>query len=139
MFAVFGEESRYTLFIGTIPVLVTVADDPESRARGLGGVQSLGENEGKFFVFDEAKKHGIWMKDMVIPIDILWIDDNLSVVHIEKEVQPNTFPTVFAPPVEARFVLETNSFFVEAMKINIGDRVFVPPEILPSDIIHSLQ
>lgn len=137
--AVFGEESKYTLFVSNVPVIVTVADTPETQAKGLSGVTKLGTNEGKFFVFDHAGKHGMWMKDMFIPLDILWISDTLEVVHIERVVTPETFPTVFAPPSDARFVLEVNAHLTDTLKLEVGDRIFVPPELLPADIRETLQ
>ncbi len=139
MLMVFGEETTYTLFVNNVPVIVTVADTPETLTRGLSGVQKLDQNEGKFFVFESAAKHGIWMKNMLIPLDIIWIDENLSVVHVEEVVEPSTFPTVFAPSTDARFVLEVNAHFVESLRLAVGDHIFVPPEILPADIRNSLQ
>lgn len=136
---IFGEETSYTLFVNNVPVIVTVANTPETLTRGLSGTRELGQNEGKFFVFKESGKHGIWMKDMLIPLDIIWVDEELSVVHIEKQVSPETFPTVFAPETDARFVLEVNSFFTDTLKLQVGDRIFVPPEILPVDIRQKLQ
>jgi uncharacterized protein len=137
--SVFGEEVTYTLYINNVPVRVSVADDPALRTKGLSGVTSLRTNEGKLFVFPENGKHGIWMKDMLFPIDILWIDENLRIVHIAEKIDPSTYPTIFAPEEDARFVLETNAFFVDSFRISVGDSVFVPPEILPVDIRKRLQ
>lgn len=137
--AVFGEEVTYTLYIKNVPVRVSVADDPALRTKGLSGVESLRANEGKLFVFDTSSKHGIWMKDMRFPIDILWIDENLRIIHIAERIDPSTYPTIFAPEQDARFVLETNAFFVDSFRISVGDSVFIPPEILPPDIRKQLQ
>ncbi len=134
-----GQETRYTLFVNNVPVVATVADTPETLTRGLSGVTKLGTNEGKLFIFDHNGKHGIWMKDMLMPLDIIWIDENLKVVHIEKKVTPDTFPTVFAPPTDARFVIEVNAYFTDSLKVTVGDIIFVPPEILPVDIREKLQ
>ncbi len=139
MVLLFDEEPKYTIFIDNVPVVVTVADTKETRTQGLSGVQKLGKNEGKFFVFDSNAKHGIWMKDMLLPLDIIWIDEQLNVIHIEERVEPSTYPTIFAPQTEARFVLETNAFFVDSLKVEVGDRLFIPPEILPKDISKNLQ
>ncbi len=138
-FSLFGEEARYTVFLGTVPLSVTVADEPDTRTRGLSGVESLGANEGKLFVFDQEGMHGIWMKDMLIPLDIVWINDNMHIVHIEERVSPETYPSVFSPDAPARFVLEVNTFFIDIHQINVGDRLFLPPELLPSDIRRNLQ
>ncbi|MCA9361381.1 DUF192 domain-containing protein [Candidatus Kaiserbacteria bacterium] len=137
--AVFNEEATYSLFVDTVPLDVTVADDPATRTKGLSGVSRLEPNQGKLFVFDDESKHGIWMKDMLIPLDIIWIDNELKIVYIEKQATPDSFPTVFAPTEPARFVIEVNAFFVDSHNLEIGDTVFIPPEILPADIIKDLQ
>ncbi len=139
MLSVFGEESKHTMFVGSVPVMVTVAETPEELVLGLSNTPSLGTNEGKLFIFEKSAKHGIWMKDMLFPIDIIWIDENLRVVHIEEQVAPESFPTVFAPPSDARFVLEVNAFFADALKLSVGDIIFIPPEVLPSDVAGNLQ
>jgi uncharacterized protein len=87
---------------------VLIADTPTKLQLGLSGYPGLKENEGMLFVFDKADYHGIWMKDMLFSIDILWLDDDLNVVDAHTNVSPDTFPDVFQPKTPARFVLETN-------------------------------
>ncbi len=135
---VFGVENQYKIYIGDQVVRVTVADTLDERIQGLSGVASLSDLEGKLFIFDQNDYHGIWMKDMLFPIDIVWINDDLEVVHIESNVQPDTYPEIFAPDEPARFVFEANAFFADVFKLRIGDRVNLPAEILPSDIKHKL-
>lgn len=138
-YALFGDENQYNLYIDTTAITVSVADDHAERTLGLSGTPSLDELEGKLFIYDVDAKHGIWMKDMLFPIDIIWIDKNLQVVHIAENVAPSTYPQVFLPQVDARFVLEMNAFIVSSLKIQVGDRVTMPPVLLPDDIRRSLQ
>jgi uncharacterized membrane protein (UPF0127 family) len=56
------------------------------------------------------------MKDMLFPIDIVWIDSEYRVVSIAKNISPDTFPKTFFPTQSARFVLEMNAGTAE----NIG-------------------
>lgn len=135
----FDAEPEYTIYVGATAVSVTVADELAERVLGLSGVRSLRDLQGKLFVFDIEDKHGFWMKDMLIPIDIMWINNNLEVVHIVENVSPDTYPEVFAPPVGARFVLETNAHFVSSLKVAVGDRVILPSLLLPPDIRENLQ
>lgn len=68
--------------IGGTTIQAELADTLEKKAQGLSGRKELGENEGMLFVFDSSSTtevvldkpghHGIWMKDMKFPIDILW-------------------------------------------------------------------
>jgi len=131
------EES--TVYIGDLAILVTIADEPAERAKGLSGTNSLSELEGKLFVFDENGRYGIWMKDMNYPIDIIWISDELEIIHIEENVLPNTFPRIYRPDVPARYVLEVNAYFTKTFKVEEGQRVILPAEALPSDVRANLQ
>ncbi len=130
---VFGEKTVGVL-IRDIPLIVTIADSPEERAQGLSGISSLPERGGKLFIFDQPGKYGIWMKGMLIPIDIIWIDENREIVHIEEGVNPDSYPTIYTSPIAARFVLELNAFFVRTFKISVGDKVTIPSNYLPNDL-----
>ena len=137
--ALFGADTEYTIYLGSKAMSVTVADEQEERIQGLSGTKSLSDFGGKLFIFNTDDMHGIWMKDMLFPIDIIWIDKDLVVVDFVSNADPSSYPKVFAPKVPARFVLETNAFFVDTTKIAIGDRLVLPPGILPKDIEKSLQ
>lgn len=131
--AVFGEQP-IGIFIRDIPIYVSVADTVEERQHGLSDITSLPERNGMLFVFDREGSYGFWMKDMLIPLDILWIDDELRVVHIERNVRPDSYPTMFSSPEPARFVLEVNAFFVSTFNIHEGDKVSIPANALPPDL-----
>lgn len=135
----FEEETVHTIYIGSSAISVTVADTEEERIKGLSGVVSLREREGKLFVFDRDGRFGIWMKEMNIPLDIIWIDKNLKIVHIVENVSPESFPEVFAPETDARFVLEMNAHFVSSLRAKVGDVLTLPSVLLPSDIKQNLQ
>ncbi len=115
--------------IGGVDVRVMLADSPAARTQGLSGVSSLGSNEGMLFVFEEEGIHTFWMKDMLISIDILWFSKEGEVVHIEKSASPESYPTSFAPPKPARFVLEVPAGFSDTHRIKIGDRATLPQNL----------
>ncbi len=97
------EESDYALIpvtLGRTALHVFIADTSEKRTRGLSYRESLGKNQGMLFVFEEVGRHGIWMKEMKFPIDILWLDSNLKVITIKKDVDRWLAETEFAeaPP-----------------------------------------
>lgn len=99
---------------------VELADTPQTRQQGLSGKPNLPDKHGMFFIFDTSDKHGFWMKDMNFAIDIIWISENGQVVHIEKAVEPETYPTVFYPSAQARYVLELASGSADKYRIDIG-------------------
>jgi len=102
---------------------VEVMDDDVERSRGLSLHSPLEDNQGMLFIFPEDDLYGFWMKDMLFPIDIIWIDKNLVIVHIETNVLPETYPKVFSPSVPARYVLELSSGQSDFLKLKIGDSI----------------
>lgn len=111
-----------TLQIGDGVFRATLAMDYESRERGLAGVEELPDDEAMIFVFDHASRWGIWMKDMVIPIDIVWLDDDKKVVDIVRNVQPESIQqhTTYRPESDAKYAIEFAAGTVEAKSIKIG-------------------
>lgn len=98
----------------------------EERTSGLSRQREIKENEGLLFIFNESDEHGIWMRDMYFPIDIIWLDTDLAVVDIKENAAPESYRSlrdaeVFSPRTPARYVLEVYSGFVDAHNIAIGD------------------
>jgi len=129
----FGPQNQI-IYIENLAVSVSVAETDAERKQGLSGVAELGELEGKLFIFEEEDFYSIWMKDMLIPLDIIWINNEYEIVHIEEQVSPDSFPKSFSPAEPARFVLEVNSFFTDSFNINTGDMVTIPAGLLPDDL-----
>jgi hypothetical protein len=64
---------------------------------------------------------------MNFPIDMIWIDENLKVVYIQKSAEPSSYPNSFTPNTNARYVLEVVSGFSENNNLKIGDTIqFLP-------------
>ena len=110
----------YYAYVNNSPLKVAIANTEETRAKGLSGLESLPQNHGLLFVFPENKKYGIWMKGMNFAIDIIWLDENLRTVYWKENVDPSTYPKIFYPPTEARYVLETNTEFIAEHGIKEG-------------------
>jgi uncharacterized protein len=111
--------------IGEIPISVEIANTPEKRTKGLSGRDEIGAN-GMLFIFDTIDRHGIWMKDMNFSIDIIWIDENLRVVAIDRAVRPDTYPRTFRSPTPVRYVIETVENYTDMFGISVGDEVRLP-------------
>ena len=127
----FDQGQKTQIHLGNTPLRVDVLTTPEERTIGLSGRTSLSPTEGALFVFPNNGYHGIWMRNMQFPIDIIWVDENLQIVDIEKNVTPSTFPRIFEPRVPARFVIETNSNFTSSFDITVGEKVQLPTQLVP--------
>ena len=107
--------------IGETAFVVDVADTNRKREKGLSGREFLDPHSGMLFIFPIDGQHGIWMKDMNFSIDIIWINSHFEVTHIEHNVSPSTYPEIFKPTQDAKFVVELNAGFVRKYNIKIGD------------------
>jgi len=83
------ENRTIPLFIGIQRVTAEVAQTPEARARGLMGRTALAEDTGMLFVFGEAARHCLWMKDTLHPLSAAFLRRDGSVVNL-VEMQPGT-------------------------------------------------
>lgn len=102
---------------------VEVADNDVTLEKGLSGRPELGGYEGMLFVFQKPDKYGFWMKDMNFSLDIIWLDNDLRVVHIEKSVSPKTYPKVFYPESDSMYVLEISAGQSDKAELKIGDTI----------------
>ena len=116
-----ADSSAYTLTVNNIKVDLMVANDEISKEKGLGDRDSIPENASMLFIFDKPEKYGIWMKDMKFNIDIVWLNSEKKIVHIEKNVSPDTYPDVFFPPEDSLYIMEFNGGFSDKNMLSVGN------------------
>jgi len=98
---------------------VDVASDDSSRQQGLMELDSMPDDYGMLFVFEEGI-HPFWMKNTRIPLDIIWINDG-KVVAIEKASPCYSDPcAVYDPGVNSTHVLEINQNLTDRYDIKVG-------------------
>lgn len=110
---------------GRVTINVEVARSPQAQTKGLGGRLSLKKGTGMAFPYNGPGLRGIWMKGMLIPIDILWIRGG-RIVAIEANVPPpssNGALAVFSHVAD--LVLEMPAGYAEEMGIRVGQSVGV--------------
>jgi uncharacterized protein len=102
---------------------VEIPKTQQEFTQGLMYREYLPENQGMLFIFQETQKHGFWMKNTLIPLDIIWMNEELEVVYIAQAVPCEEEPcTIYAPDTEALYVLEINQNQTIKNNINIGDK-----------------
>lgn len=104
-------------------VVVAVARTKSEQETGLGEIDFLPESYGMLFVFEKQALWGIWMKDMTIPIDIIWIREDGTVVTVRRNISPDTYPVSFTPTEPALYVLELASGVADKTNLKAGDKV----------------
>ncbi len=88
---------------------VSVTQNEEQRNLGLSNTKSLDIDTVKLFIFDKPDYYGFWMKDMLYPIDIVFLDSEMQVISYIDDVDPTSYPKTFYPESPALYVMEMNS------------------------------
>jgi uncharacterized protein len=103
-------------------VRVEIARTGPEQAKGLMNRASLDPDAGMLFLFDESEEHSFWMKNTLIPLDMIFIDDEGRIVGIVERAEPRTTVsrTVGKP---SRYVLEVNGGWAASRGVRAGDRV----------------
>lgn len=91
--------------IGDKEYKVQEAHTDEQKEKGLQGVKELPEDEGMLFYFDQPQEVAMWMKGTLIPLDIIFIDDDMEVISVAKG-EPNNEELIIEQDVA--YVLEVN-------------------------------
>jgi uncharacterized membrane protein (UPF0127 family) len=104
-----------------------IADTPERWMHGYMFRQEIGEDEGMIFVFPEAGFHPFWMKNTLVPLDMIWMDDTFTAIYIQESAPPcrsDPCPS-YGPVRKARYVLEVRGGTAARERLRIGDRLRV--------------
>ena len=112
--------------VNGIELIADIAETDEQRTTGLSVKGSLPENQAMLFVFNTEAQHPFWMKNMKFPIDIIWLNSDKSVVHVEHKLQPcilNIFCQIYKPKNNSLYVLETAAGFAERHGVVEGSTV----------------
>jgi len=128
--------NKYYVTINNKNISLDIADTPASRQKGLMFVESMPENSGMLFVLEKPEFANFWMKNMKIPLDMLFISGEKIVTIYNKVPVCKIAPCQIYPSNQkVDFVLEVNSGYCEKHRINIGQTVKFSPELAKRIII----
>ena len=132
-FAMAGNLSRGVLHTssGNHPIDIELAQTPDEREIGLMNRETLPPDQGMLFEFDEPQPVTMWMKNTLIPLDMLFMDAHGVVTHIKTNAQPLSLDLIpSGGPVS--YVLELNGGAAKRYGVSLGDRlehqIIAPPE-----------
>ncbi|MGD9345352.1 MAG: DUF192 domain-containing protein [Candidatus Aminicenantes bacterium] len=120
-----GEEYIQVFFPNGKTITAELAVSDAERARGLMHREKINPDQGMLFVFDYVGVHSMWMKNMLIPLDFLWLDSEKRIVHMEENIPPcerDPCPS-YASEIPAMYVLELKAGSIKQNGLKLYDQV----------------
>lgn len=107
----------------TISTIETaIADDDTERSQGMMDVKDLPASKGMLFIFDENKPRSFWMANTPLPLDIIFVNSDKTIVRIHHSTQPFSEKNLTSEE-PARYVIETNAGYCVSHDIQEGMKV----------------
>ena len=110
---------------GQASFAIEVADDGAERSQGLMHVESMPRNAGMLFVYDHPQTVAFWMKNTLIPLDMIFIDETGTVSRVHQNAIPHDETSIFGGN-QIQFVLEINGGLSSIFGIGPGDQIQHP-------------
>ena len=106
----------------TVGIDIEVANTAKEIEQGLMFRQQMDQNKGMLFVFPNMEPRGFWMKNTLIPLDIIYVDDKKTIVSIQKNTVPLSEQNLPSDG-KAQYVIEVNAGFSDTHGLAPGDKV----------------
>ena len=113
---------KVVFFEQDLTIEVEVATTEKQRTRGLMFREYLAPNKGMLFVFEQEVIQNVWMRDTLIPLDIVFISAKGKIVSIIKDLQPcvNEICDIYSSTKRAKYMLEVNQGMVDRKDISVN-------------------
>ena len=98
------------------------ADNDMERQFGLMFRKSMQDTQGMLFLFDESEPQNFWMKNTLIPLDIMFVDENLKITTIHENTKPLSEKGLPSDG-NAKYVVEVNGGFAKKYGVKVGDKI----------------
>jgi hypothetical protein len=110
--------------INDIKLTVWIADTQKARETGLMGVQRINENEGMLFVYEKPGEYAFWMKNTLMPLDLIFVSNDTKIISIQHMEPCATEPCkIYAPSAEILYAIEVNGGFAQRNNMTVGQTV----------------
>ncbi len=101
---------------------IEIADDEYQTQTGLMHRKSMSKEQGMLFIFPDEAPRSFYMKNTLIPLDIIYIDANFKVVSIQKDAKPLDESALLSDG-PAKYVLEINATLTDSWSLKVGDSI----------------
>ena len=111
-----------------LEIEVELATSQAQRETGLMHRTHLGETQGMLFVYPATEELRVWMKNTLLPLDVLFLDNDGRIVALLENLQPcrqHSCP-IFTSKKPARYMLELNAGFIARQHLALGQSVQLP-------------
>ncbi len=107
-------------FIASIDI--ELAQDESQRQLGLMYRDTLAENQGMLFLFDDEEVRAFWMKNTILSLDMIFVNARNEIVTIHKYTTPYSEET-YESTKRAKYVIEVNAGYTDKWNISVGDYI----------------
>jgi uncharacterized protein len=112
---------------GVVIFQAEIADSPSERQKGLMFREQMGEKEGMLFLFAEESPRSFWMRNTLIPLDMIFVRADRTILGIVENAEPKT-DTSRGVEGASQFVLEINGGASKKLGIEAGQTItFMAP------------
>ena len=117
-----AKPEKIKVTVENVKLELFIADTDSSRARGLMGVDYLGENEGMIFFWPSTSKKCMWMKNTNLPLSVAFIDQDRTIVQID-DLHPFSTDSVCSRSERIIAAIEMNKDWFEVNGLKEGSQV----------------
>ena len=105
-----------------VTITVEIAEGDSATSRGLMQRTSLPDRSGMLFLMPRIERHGFWMANTPLSLDITFVSPDSTVINTAKYTTPYTTESVYAEG-QSRFIVETVAGFTDTYGITSGDHI----------------
>lgn len=105
-----------------VAIDIEIANTAKEIEQGLMYRQKMDQNKGMLFIFPDMQPRGFWMKNTLLPLDIIYVDADKTIVSIQKNTVPLSKQSLPSDG-PAQYVIEVNAGFSDTHGLVPGDKV----------------
>jgi uncharacterized membrane protein (UPF0127 family) len=124
----FQHEGNLTFYYGDSSetnIKIEIAETEGAITQGLMYRKSMDFDKGMLFIFPDSDTRSFWMKNTIIPLDIIFVGEDMKIVAVKDHTTPYSTDSVPSDNKQAKYVIEVNAGFAGKFGINVGDSVSV--------------